>query len=344
MNRRDLVSKRAGPALLWAIVAYVVLQLGLGAAIQTGLVEPYKTDTYLYRANHVRIRVERESDCPFVFAMVGSSRVMNGFKGSVLEEPLRERVDRPAIVANFGARGAGHIYSCFTLKQLVKDGIRPDFVLIELFPLHLSEHFRLERQWLDQNGSLNEPERPTRAEEWLYPWYTHRSFLVYALTRTPQLLSRGVAYNWKWKRSDISGWVQHHLSHATPSALRHQQQVLGAGFKTFCLGGPSCYAVREMLAFCRSQHIHVGLIWLPEGSAMRGWYSPDMEAEFRHFVSDLQREYSVPFVNARDWVGDECFVDAVHLNACGAELFTQRLAKELPTLIPSSSTAPHQLY
>jgi hypothetical protein len=73
---------------------------------------------------------------------------------------------------------------------------------------------------------------------------------------------------------------------------------------------------------------------MPEASDMRGWYSPDMRTQVQQFLDRLCREHPISVIDARDWLSDEHFSDALHLIVAGADTFTQRLCRqELPALM-----------
>ena len=46
-------------------------------------------------------------------------------------------------------------------------------------------------------------------------------------------------------------------------------------------------------------------------------------------LADLRREWGVPVIDARDWVADKDLWDTHHLLPEGAEVYTDRLGREL---------------
>ena len=75
--------------------------------------------------------------------------------------------------------------------------------------------------------------------------------------------------------------------------------------------------------------LKVALVTMPEGSDFRGWYPPGSWAAIKQFLNDLEHEFEVPWINARDWVADDDFSDSHHLLPTGATVFTQRLWHDL---------------
>src|SRR6188474_2635793 len=153
--RRKLLARRQRGAVLWAGVAFVALQLGFGAAVESGLIDVRDNTNYSYRAGHLRQQLAREpadrNSAPLTVVMFGSSRAMNAWQASELEQPLRASTGRPVVAYNFGVRGGGHIYSSLSLRKLVVEGTRPDVVLLELFPPFLGEQADTELRWLAAN-------------------------------------------------------------------------------------------------------------------------------------------------------------------------------------------------
>ena len=138
MRRKSLARKQRA-AVLWAGAAFVALQLGFGAAVESGLIDVRDNTNYSYRAGHLRQQLAREPADALTVVMLGSSRAMNAWQAGSLEKPLGARTGRPVVAYNFGMRGGGHIYSSLSLRKLVAEGTRPDLVLIELFPPFLGE-------------------------------------------------------------------------------------------------------------------------------------------------------------------------------------------------------------
>jgi len=329
--------------VLWAGVAFVALQLGFGVAVESGLIDVRDNTNYSYRAGHLRQQLAREpadrNTAPLTVVMFGSSRAMNAWQASELEQPLRASTGRPVVAYNFGVRGGGHIYSSLSLRKLVAEGTRPDVVLLELFPPFLGEQADTELRWLAANelrsrefelaewlGLQSDEVRLHWSQRWLTPLYTHR---VYLLNRAcPQLLPHELRANWLMVYDD-SGWVAHNKPPPKPGDVEKTRRMYAANFAGFRLGGPSCRALRETLDFCRGEQIACGLVMLPEASQVRGWYSAEMEQQVQPFLEELVAEYGVKIIDARDWISDEGFSDGNHLRVAGAREFSERLNGEL---------------
>src|SRR5262249_47575099 len=109
----------------------------------------------------------------------------------------------------------------------------------------------------------------------------------------------------------------------------------------FRLAERPAQAYRDLLALCRDEHIPAALLVMPEGSAFRGLYPPQGRVALDAFLADLSREFAVPLIDARSWVDDDGFWDGHHLEAGGAEVFTERFGREaLRPLLSRRGRAP----
>jgi len=337
VSRRRNVARHARAAVLCTVFAFLVLQLGLGAIVQLGFIVPRDSTAYTYRALRLRERLESYEEPPFLVVMLGSSRVRNGWRADAVAPHLATWVDRPPLVFNFGVAGGGHIYSYYSLHRLVDDGIRPDLVLIEVFPPFLAEQAITELQWF---GNRDWPAQVKEREglridvggfsnhwweAWLTPWYTYRFSLLNLLA--PELLPTHLRGN-DLRNADDHGWVINAAPPQTERSVEHVRAQLASHFRGFRLGGPSPQAIEQAIELARRHEIRVALVLLPEASQMRGWYSPEMRGQVDRFLARLQEETSIPIVDARDWIADESFSDANHLRVAGASAFTERFTTE----------------
>jgi hypothetical protein len=346
--KRKRFELRGRASVLWAALAFVALQLGLAALIESGAVTVYSDTTYSYRTAHLRARLREHSEKPFTVVMLGSSRVMNGFKGGDLEPALSRQLRRPALVYNFGVPGGGTMYSYCCLKRLVAEGDRPDLVLLEVVPAYLTSHSPLEAKWFVFNETKSRKfagagddigAREVLRAWWekLVPWHTHR---FYILNQTaPELLPLELRAEWV-RDADRSGWVVHKAPARTAENIAFTRKLFAPQFEGFRLGGPSCEALEKALALCRRERIAAAIVLLPEGSEFRSWRSADVQFKIDAYLERLSREYGAPLVCAGDWVADEHFSDANHMFASGAAIFTERLGREeLPRLVQTAIAA-----
>jgi hypothetical protein len=271
-----------------------------------------------------------------------------------MERQLRKALDFPVAVFNFGIPAAGPVTELLTLKRLLREGLRPDLLLIEVLPPQLAGQAPVaggELAWLPvsrlklvdlallerygTNGGL----RQAWWEAWPFPWYSQREALLSHVA--PGWLPAHQRQDWFFSIDD-SGWVNHPIDGLTAQRYRQgvaqARQTYQGPLAGFRLGGPSATALPELLDLCRRRGIPSVIVLMPEGSEFRGWYTANAWAQIDGYLSGLARRHEVPVVNARDWIGDEHFSDSHHLLPTGAALFTQRLGRTtvLPLLRASS--------
>jgi lysophospholipase L1-like esterase len=81
--------------------------------------------------------------------------------------------------------------------------------------------------------------------------------------------------------------------------------------------------------FLRKNGCRVILVRMPEGPAFRSWYAPNLaQVEAKKFRSFLLPE-AKDWIDAREWFEEDKFWDSNHLNPKGAQIFSERLAREI---------------
>jgi hypothetical protein len=365
---------RGRTALLWALLAGVGAHLGLAIAIETWLPElrdPY----YIGKSTRLHHRLQgcqlasRPADpalsiasaagncrpSPLTVVMLGSSRTAFGFKAGPLEEQLTQELGQPMVVFNFGIPAAGPMSQLLSLKRLLAEGIKPNLLLVEvLAPLLAGQDvvpaearwMPADRLWLrdldilESQGFPVEELRRAWWQTWATPWYTHRFAIVSRVA--PAWLPWNLRQDWA-DGPDDSGWTEAVNPDPSPEGVRRAVDIAHrqyAAFLTdFRVGGPTCRAQRTLLELCRQEKIPIVLILMPEGSEFRSWYPPGAWEQIQTFLNDLNRDYGVSVINAREWIADGEFEDMHHLTNEGAEQFTDRLGRQaLSPLLRSCGT------
>ncbi len=322
--------------VVWAIAFFVILQFGLAGAVEFGIVKLDDATTFATKARLLEEKLKQSKDRPFVTLAFGSSRMMNGLDAGRLVGPTRKESGRAWITYNFGISGCGNIYSFLALEKLINNGIRPDLVLIEMYPTFLTEGS--ERAWFTANEmrsknftdthryGIADVSRPLY-QKWLVPSHTYRFNILNRFA--PKLVPMRLRENWA-RRADEFGWiaVDKPLGRAK---MEEQVENFATDSKRFRLGGHSCQALRDSIALCQANGIECGIVWMPEPKGIRKVYSSEMTDQVNAFVEKLRSDFSMLFVNARDWIADEGFYDGCHLNRNGATEFTAKLSSEAVT-------------
>lgn len=330
--------------LPWFLLAFVAGQLVLGTAVEHALPD-VRDPEYAVKEDRLRQRRREKPDHALV-VMLGSSRASLGLRAALLSELLDSR---GVLVFNAALSGGGPVLELVCLRRLLAAGLRPDLLLVEVVPFHFNQPagLALEERVLNGvrlrqselaglRGYWQEPERQERQ------WWKGR--LLPALLQPTELREAfgldtvGADSDDPHQRIDSHGW---HPRYPGPSperqrvaaaqALRQYAPFTG----TFRLASRPVQALADLLAACRSEGIPVQLLLMPEGSAVRGLYSPEVRDGIDRFLAEFCETWQVPLVDARGWAADEWFWDGHHLLPAGAWIWTLRLGGDvLLPLVP----------
>lgn len=348
MRRKHIQARKARRALAWGVVLFALLQLGLAAGIEWYWPH-FRDPDYAYKLARLQKRLADKHDGrpPLLVLMLGSSRTAYGFRSSMIEDRLESQLDRRVVVFNLGFFGAGPVCHHLMLQRLLDDGVRPDLLLVEVFPSFLNEAWgpkmekiRLgsDRLWLRDVKRMEEVGLDGAAlrrewwQSWPVPAYTHRFAILNDLA--PKFLWGMLRSDWG-RTPDPTGWVAIMFDRSLQAiAVENARKSFSRYYHKYRLGGVSCTALRALVARCRQEEIPLALVLMPEGSAFRSLYSPRVQHQLWPWLEQLQRESGVALVNAQCWVPDELFSDSHHLLPEGADVFTRRLEREVlsPTL------------
>lgn len=340
--------RRAVVAIAVGLGLFAAVQVGLGVAIdteQSPLRDPiYFDKVKLFRAHPAFTPgPSPPADKPVTLLLVGSSRTLNSANARNASQQLTRLLGRPAEVFNFGQAGAGPVTNAVYVRRLIQEGVKPDFVLIEVHPVFLAGQrpdppearwllpFRLRREEIPvvrRMGFPAEPPATHGVRGFINPLYEYR-FLI--LDRyVPFFLMNNSRLN-GGHESDSFGFARL-AEHVTP---QNRAALLGKTFEQYCdyfpgfrPTGPGTAAIRDTLEQCRAAGWRAALILTPESSEMRSWYPPDGRRELDKLMASLAAEYRVPLFDARTWVPDPLTVDGHHMTGAGADLVTERLSRE----------------
>jgi len=342
-------------AVLTGLAGFVALQAGL-AGLLAGKLSWLRSPDYGHKVSRLREAINT-SDCPQTIVMLGSSRTAYGLKGTAIEPILTQHERHQVIVYNFGLHGAGPLSYLINLRRLLNDGIRPDLLLIEVLPPLLSnrgpfndtseEHLptaSLRRDELALVQRYADNRSVSQADWWLgwcLPCYHHRLALISHSLPTLLDLQERLDGN---RQLDASGWMPVHAVLRAPArrraALAWARKDYTERLAGFELGGPNVEALEETLELCRRERINTALVLMPEGPEFRSWYPPGVMPQVRRLLGQLSRRHAMPIIDARDWIASEdAFLDSHHLLPEGAEVFSDRLAHEVLSLVLPRSPA-----
>jgi hypothetical protein len=339
VRRHQRLAGRFRRLVLWTLAFFLIFQLGLALAIEWKL-PVFRDPYYAHKANRLEAQLNQTPAPPRSVVMLGSSRTVFALRGHEVEKMLGDGT----VVFNFGIPGGGPLTELLCLRRLLAQGVRPDHLLLEVLPpvfagqASIAEVTRLDvqRMWWDdlpvieRHVHLQENLRASWCEGWVLPAVSHRYAIMSQVA--PALLTQESRLDW-FNKADASGWVPPADPTRTPERIRfateRTRREYGHYLDGFQLGGSSVSAMRELLDLCRQEGIPVTLILMPESSEFRSWYTPECWAQVEKYLAELQSEYAIPLVNARQWVADDAFVDGHHIYEDGATCFSERLGREV---------------
>jgi hypothetical protein len=280
---------------------------------------------------------------PRVVVMLGSSRTANALRGGAVERVLGDELGRPVLVQNLGVPGAGPMHELLYFGRLLRDGIRPDLLLIEVLPIELDRTRGSNAGWVPAESLgaadlaiLARYEMPHERLE--RDW--GRGCLLPAFSQRRAIGEEATAALWPrfrqrpWvHRCDASGWLPQPTEKFSEEARRQARERARAEYlptlKRFALGGHGCDALRRLVAECRREGIPAALVLMPEGEAFQSWYPPPTWAAIERFIGAVANAGGVPVIHARDWLRDDDLYDSHHPLNRGAAAFSARLGREV---------------
>jgi hypothetical protein len=249
--------------------------------------------------------------------------------------------DDPAapLVFNAGRIGAGPLMQEIMLRRYLAAGVRPQAVLIEIWPQLFNgceaEHIQTGQLEFADMGVLRD-RQVGRWHMWsgclaatFAPWADYRYELLHDLIPTWSGggdRNRRQAHGWTWLNLDERGWLP--LNYAgfdgVPRAeiIERMRQQYGPVLHDlhFDLQAEQDYGA--LLSLCRQHGIKAALLYLPESSEFRAFYGPKTSERFHEIVERLKAEFGVELIDGRFAADDLALPDGHHLTPAGAAHFT----------------------
>jgi hypothetical protein len=299
---------------------------------------------YGIKLARLQARLVEEPARPLML-FLGSSHVEVGLRPEILPDA------GGPILFNFGISGGTCLDSLLNYQRLRAQGVRPDWVVIEVAPRDLGETARdadtigVDRLTGDdlavvRNYAASSGER---MRDWclerLAPCYSHRFALLgrYAANCLPDVLRWTEAF--AFHSADRSGWLEFSCNEDVPQSeyyrwLAATRREYEPCLRRFRAAGPGTRILQDLVEQCQRDGSHVGLLLMPANREFLGWYSPESRASLDRYLTWMSRTYDVPVIDARAWSPDEDFRDGHHLTYQGASHFTERFGREaLPVLL-----------
>jgi hypothetical protein len=259
----------------------------------------------------------------------GSSRIAMGIR------PLAVETDSDPVIANMGLIGSGGMLQSLAFDRLMQSGLRPDRVVIEFWPPMNNRVFRYSEIYRTDPHRLLPTDEAWIRDLMPNPEETFR--LMREIRRTPiwcdrlRLMSH-VLPSWLpfekrfdvyWTPLDVAGWLPGQVvvdDSRRAEAIAGSEKEFRPNLAQFEMEPKAIVGMMRIINRCRAEGIAIEVIWMPEGSHLRSFYTEAVRQECERLMHCL----GVPVIDARTWLPDTAFADDFHLTQSGASAFTRQ--------------------
>lgn len=336
----------------------------LGLPLMTGLFRlaldshpPMVDPEYGRRLASLREHLRHKPPGQPVVVLIGSSRVAMGVRPDRMWADLPPD-QRPALCTNFGMCGANPVVERVCLARLLRDGVRPSLVVVEVWPPLLSRAYyrevgcRFLEAYADRlrgpdmmavAAALPDPKasRGRSVAREMFPWSAHRRTVL--LEWAPWAAPPATRLDPTYRHLDEWGWLRLETYQAHPPETEYRARVEeAAGFTRRHLDPfdpcpEMTRPLRELLEVARGHGIRTAFVLMPDPPAVRAVYRSVPAGErIRADLHQLGGEFGTAVLDGRDWLGDEWFADGSHLTPAGAAACARLLAPRVADVLNSS--------
>ena len=333
MNRKRDLIRRASVALVCAVISFALIQCALIALIESWRPRPAYDPEYAHKLAQLHARLAETKDGGPLVVVFGSSRIATGFRPESLASTQNPEPGTPRIF-NIGiCQWVSPATQSIVLHRLLRQGIRPDYVLFEIFPAVIAagpepvNSLNLTRlDWSDLEivrpyATASLKQRVNWVVARVVPAFSERFLLLSRYA--PKWVEQNKEVNFNWARLGDWGWTclpNYNVAYGVTKQIK-------AGYKPALeqcfMSETSRRIYQDMFEFCRKSNIGVGLVLMPEHGEFRELYSPASEQRLQTSLNDLKARFDGSIIDARAWMPNGAFVEGVHLTHAGAAAFTQ---------------------
>jgi hypothetical protein len=323
---RTRARRRARFAVALVLPTFVLVLLGAWAIAES--VTPEITDTDY----HIRLRMIRNAAAEHpgspIGLTLGSSRTVWAFRPEELPEPP---AGSDVYWLNAAHVGAGPTLNRVLLHRLLRDGVQPAVVVIEVMPtFFVKENNRFVCGHFAATDMLLVREYADKPFGYDYHFLRHRITRATDIARVADPFTGYVPPMPRGGHPHIENDISA-AERAKRTAFAHRINIEYLQNMTVRPGADRAF--RDTLREAADHGVRVVLLRSPEGPAFRSWYNPEGLARFDDYIARVSREHNAPILDARLWLNEEDFYDSHHVMKRGAEKFTARFAREMPALL-----------
>jgi hypothetical protein len=357
--RRARIGELAGggrAAIYWGVAFGLASQTLIIIAMESFRPEICDPE-YGLRLHLLRARLAENPNSRLICA-IGSSRVGQGLRPDQMFAATTPEQGRP-VVFNLARSGAGPALELVYLRRLLDDGIRPDWLLIEIWPPYLTNVIggwaeedpisanRL--QWRDLKSVTRfHGQFRHLQKQWfisrINPWGDQKSILLSLYGRG--FLAHQDRRDAGWRTLDSWGCLAgtKFFPEADQEARKKRfgsgHEILKPALEHFEIATKPDRALRQLLESCALEGISPILLFLPESAECQSWYPPAANQKIASYMDQLALEYNVPIVDARNWIADSRFLDGYHPSWKGAAEFSVTLEQKVIQPLLAKSPLP----
>jgi hypothetical protein len=344
VRQQRSLAYRSVAALGCGSLLFLAGQLLFGLLMDTQ-VQQLRDPEFGFKLRRLRSFLRRHPGRPLILA-IGSSHTEMGLRPDAMPR-CRLPDGREPVLFNAAMNGHGRItgplHELLVLDRLLRDGVRPDWVVAEIMPSALvfgdlrAEEVQAGRlswrdlQYLRTYCADGAQLYGAWCSERALPCYSHR-FTVLSLL-APSLLPPGNGLESTWQGVDHSGWRPFPHADLEPSVrkifLERARAEHAGALGSLHVSPASDRFVHELIAVCRQRGTPLTLFLAPEGDVFRSWYTAAGWAKLNDYLQNLRQETGIVITDARTWRPESDFFDSHHLAVAGATAFSERFGREV---------------
>jgi hypothetical protein len=346
-SRRQRLNRSARRAILVAALLFVGSQAALRFWIDTGKRE-YRDPIFEPRYRILEAQRAQKPKSAATVIFLGSSTTLNGMRADLAEEKLTAELDRPVVSVNFGTLGSGPFTSLVHFKRLVRRGVRPDLLVLELNPILYDDQAPsdiprlppecLERQDLDVLREFSDDKSVDKKwwETCLFPIHGHRLAI---LSQAARIMVPYVDLLEPLENVDAHGY-RPNCKNTDPSKIRDTKETREAmrpRLQNYHVNEQRIRALREIADLAAANHIQTLLYTVPVRPSLCSMYGPGLQTLLSEWRA-IAEEHHFAMIDAMSWIEEDKFADNLHLDHDGATELTQKLLER--SIVPIMTSTP----
>jgi hypothetical protein len=326
---------KARRVLAHALGVLVALQVVLNVLLDT--VKPeWRDPEYGHRLRQLQ-QARRENPGKKLLIILGSSRMQMGLNPRAMGLPENYEV------YNFAQSGCGPAHEYLNFQRLLAEGIRPDFLAVEILPALLAKpDLALPVHKMSHRDFTYLPSEHSNSLAWFHariaPWYEYRSNLLshMGLSRFQPWQSR---QDYLWKQLQPGGWMPYFFESVSEEKRAAGYAVAEAQYRpslqNMRIHENSREAYEKLVGHAHLCNIPILFFTMPEGPRFRTWYSGECNVELKRYFQEMAFLTNSPVLDMSTTINQEdMFADGHHLMRHGAEITSRHFGSEVKYLLP----------